>query len=295
MPSDTLTLSSSHLELQLSPSIGGAISRLVYRNAGGATSILRDSHTLLENVLEAASFPLVPYVNRVRDGSFAFRGRTVVMAPNMPGDRSPLHGQGWLNSWIVEEASESRAVLSYRHEPGEWPWAYEARQEFRVEMAVLWVGLTCRNTSGETMPCGLGQHPYFPCGANTRIETGVTHAWTIDENVLPVEEVPAVGRYDLGDRLICGQGLDNGFGGWSGHVLMNDPDWPFELELSSPQARFFQIYSPASGGIFVAEPVSHANAAMNAPECDWPELGFRVLEPGEEMRLDMRLEARPKS
>jgi aldose 1-epimerase len=294
MPSDTLTLSSLYLELQLSPSIGGIISRLAYLDASGATSILRDSHTPVENVLEAASFPLVPYVNRVRDGSFTFRGRTVSMAPNMPGDPSPLHGQGWLNPWIVEEASESRAMLSYRHEPGEWPWSYEARQEFRIEEAVLWIGLTCCNTADEAMPCGLGQHPYFPCSANTRIETGVTHAWTIDDKVLPVEKVPASGRYDLSDRLICGQDLDNGFGGWSGRVLMNDPAWPFELELSSPQARFFQIYSPPSGGIFVAEPVSHANAAMNAPEPGWPELGFRVLEPGEEMRLDMRLEVRAK-
>ncbi|NUS99994.1 MAG: hypothetical protein HOP96_03360, partial [Sphingomonas sp.] len=126
------------------------------------------------------------------------------------------------------------------------------------------------------------------------IETRVTHAWTIDEQVLPVEKVPATGRYDLSDRLICGQDLDNGFGGWSGRVIMNDPTWPFELELSSPQARFFQIFSPASGGFFVAEPVTHANAALNAPEAEWSELGMQILEPGGEIRLDMRLEARAK-
>jgi len=43
----------------------------------------------------------------------------------------------------------------------------------------------------------------------------------------------------------------------------------------------------------VAEPVSHANAALNEPEADWAELGLRVLEPGEEMALAMRLEVRP--
>ena len=258
--------------------------------------ILREGHTPLQNVLEAASFPLVPFVNRVRGGSFSFRGRTVSMAPNMAGDPSPLHGQGWLNAWNVERIdTRARPLLSYRHEPDEWPWAYEARQEFRLDGGVLELAITCRNLSNEPMPCGLGQHPYFPCSAQTRIETSVGHAWTIDEDVLPVEKVPATGGYDLSDRLICGQDLDNGFGGWSGCVLMNDPDWPFELELSSPQARFFQIYSPASGGIFVAEPVTHANAALNAPEPEWLELGLRVLDPGEEMRLDMRLEVRAKS
>ena len=35
------------------------------------------------------------------------------------------------------------------------------------------------------------------------------------------------GRYDLRDRLVCGQGLDNGFGGWGGEARMSDPDWPY--------------------------------------------------------------------
>jgi aldose 1-epimerase len=75
---------------------------------------------------------------------------------------------------------------------------------------------------------------------------------------------------------------------------MSDPDWPYEVRLSSPEAKFFQVYSPPTGGIFVAEPVSHANAALNAPEEQWPELGMRVLEPSEEMALDMRLDVIPK-
>ncbi len=144
------------------------------------------------------------------------------------------------------------------------------------------------------MPCGLGQHPYFDCGPKTRINTKVDCAWTIDERVLPIERVPAEGRYDLRDRLVCGQDLDNGFGGWGGEALMGDLNWPYELRLSSPQARFFQVYSPREGGIFVAEPVTHANAALNAPEGEWSELGMRVLDPGEAMSLDMRLEVIPK-
>ena len=247
----------------------------------------------MENVLDAPSFPLVPYVNRIRGGSFIFRGRTVTIAPNMAGDASPLHGDGWLNAWKVERTDDSSAVLLYRHEPAEWPWAYEARQEVRLDGCVLDLRLTCRNLSSEAMPCGLGQHPYFGCSSETRLSTRVSHAWTIDEKVLPVDRVPATGRYDLSDRLICGQGLDNGWGGWSGRAVMSDPAWPFEIELSSPQARFFQVYSPASGGIFVAEPVSHANAALNEPESEWRELGMRVLEPGEAMEMDMRVEVRP--
>ena len=255
---------------------------------------MRKCHTPPEKVLDACSFPLVPYVNRIRAGIFSFRGREVHLEPNMAGDPSPLHGQGWLSPWTVEHRDETSAVLGFRHEPGEWPWSYEASQEFALDDGSYSVRLTCRNTSKEAMPCGLGQHPYFDCSPDTRIDTQVDCAWTIDDKVLPVERVPAEGAYDLGERLVCGQDLDNGFGGWSGEARMSDPDWPYELRLSSTQAKFFQVYSPREGGIFVAEPVTHANAALNAPESKWSELGMRVLDPGESMSLDMRLQVIPK-
>jgi aldose 1-epimerase len=291
---ELVTLNAGRLRLQLSPSIGGSISALEWLADDCFRPILRNCNSPLQNVLDAASFPLVPYVNRIRGGRFAFRGREVRLVPNMPGDPSPLHGQGWLNAWVVEQASEAAAVLSYRHHAGEWPWDYEARQEFALDGRHLTIFLTCRNASDEPMPCGLGQHPYFLCGPDTRIDTSVTSAWTIDEHVLPVEKVPAEGRFNLRKRLICGQDLDNGFGGWGGLAWMGDPGWPYDLLLSSTSAGFFQLYSPPDGGIFVAEPVTHANAALNAPESEWPELGMRVLEPGQELRLDLRLEVVPK-
>lgn len=287
---DPLHLSAGALRLQLSPSLGGGISAFEYQHQGRRTSLLRKCNSPPENVLELGNFPLVPYVNRIRGGRFTFRGREVRIQPNMPGDVSPLHGQGWLAPWTVETVEPSRAVLGFRHEAGEWPWNYEARQSFALDPQGLSLRLACRNLSSEPMPCGLGQHPYFPCGPATRLDTDVKHVWTIDENVLPVAKVPAAGRFDLKDRAVCGQDLDHGFGGWGGSVRMSDPEWPCDLVMSSPDTRFFQLYSPAGGGIFVAEPVSHANAALNAPEEEWAELGMQVLEPGQEISLDMRLE-----
>src|SRR5437763_16944474 len=110
----SITLCAGKLRLELSPSIGGATSAFQWIDGEASRPILRKSHTPLEKVLDAASFPLVPYVNRIRDGRFTFRGREVRLAPNMAGDPSPLHGQGWLNAWRTIELSERNAVLSYR-------------------------------------------------------------------------------------------------------------------------------------------------------------------------------------
>ena len=285
-----VALTSGPLRLVLNPALGGSIASFDFAGQGRPIPILRRCGEPQDGVLDAASFPLVPYVNRIRDGEFSFRGRTVRLEPNMAGDPSPLHGQGWLNPWSVVSASEREAILEFEHGAGEWPWAYVARQQFKLDDSSLAIELTCRNLSAEPMPCGLGQHPYLDCSAGTRLRTGVDHVWTIDERVLPVERVPATGRYDLADLGVCGRGLDHGFGGWDGKAVVSDPDWPFELSMTSPDARFFQLYSPESGGIFVIEPVTHANAALNAPEEQWAGLGMRVLEPGAEMSLRMRLE-----
>ena len=294
MTDASLSIFSDILELRLSPSIGGAISDFVWKGGGGRRSILRESHTPLENVLDASCFPLVPFVNRIRGGSFTFRGRQIRLTPNMPGDPSPLHGQGWTSPWRIESVAGAEAVLAFDHRSGKWPWAYEARQRFSLEDNALHLRLSCRNTSGEPMPCGLGFHPYFPCGPDTRIETGVDDVWTVDRDVLPVARMPAEGRYAIGDDPACGRGLDNGYGGWSGRTVLTDPGWPYEIELSSPSARYFQLYSPETGGILVAEPVTHANAALNEPEADWARLGIQVLEPGEEMTLDARIAVEPR-
>lgn len=294
MDGDALVeLAAGALRIELSPSVGGSISAFEWTGDGPLRPILRKCNSRPANALDAASFPLVPFANRIRGGRFAFRGREVRLARNMAGDPSPIHGQGWQNAWTVDSATDSTATLSFRHAAGEWPWAYEARQEFELDEVGLSLSLTCRNESDVPMPCGLGQHPYFECGPETEIDTRVTHAWTIDRHVLPVDKVVADGRYDLRERPVCGQDLDNGFDGWNGDARMSDPEWPYTLVLSSLQARFFQLYSPSAGGIFVAEPVTHANAALNAPEERWTELGMRVLEPGETMHLDMRLQVDP--
>jgi aldose 1-epimerase len=291
---ETLTIAAETLELELAPSVGGAIARFDHVGTGRRTPVLRPSPEPLRSVLEGASFPLVPYVNRIRGGSFEFRGREIRLTPNMAGDPSPLHGQGWLAPWRVERSGASEAELVFEHAAGEWPWAYQSRQRFALDADGLDTSISCTNTGEDPMPCGLGVHPYFNCGAGTRIRTGVEHVWTVDEDVLPVDRVPAAGRYAIADAPVCGRGLDNGYGGWGGSALFTDPNWPFEIELSSPHVSFFQLYSPPEGGIFVAEPVTHANDALSEPESKWADLGIRVLEPGESMELTVRLDVRLK-
>jgi aldose 1-epimerase len=206
----------------------------------------------------------------------------------MAGDRSPLHGQGWRSPWAVEAADDRTGRLTFRHAGGEWPWTYDARQDFTLDEDGLTIELACRNLSAEPMPCGLGLHPYYPCNRETRLDATVEAVWEVDADVLPTVRVSASGRYGLEDRAICGQSLDNGYDGWNGSAKIRWPDRRLALALTSPDAGRLQVFSPPDGGFFVAEPVQNANAALNAPQDQWPSLGLTLLPQGEEARLRAR-------
>jgi aldose 1-epimerase len=287
-------LRAGELEAHLLPAAGGSIARFDRISSGRRQPLLRGTDDDQAGPLDAACFPLVPYCNRIRGAQFACNGEIVRLTPNMPPDPSPLHGHGWQGVWQLGSVTSDTATMRFSHQAGEWPWHYQARQTVSLDPKGLSVELTCRNLSERPMPCGLGLHPYYACDGGTRLDTMVKTVWTVDEDVLPVAQLPAEGRYDLSERLICGQDLDNGFGGWSGTATF---DWPQEeamLWLSSPNCRYFQVYSPPSGGLIAVEPVQNANAALNAPQEQWEELGIELLNPGEERRMSARFEVLPR-
>ena len=288
-----LTLRAGALHVEVLPAVGGSIARFDHLGPMGRQPLLRGTDADYGDVLDAASFPLVPYANRIRGGRFWCDGQEVRLAKNLPGDASPLHGQGWRAAWTVRSAEADRIELDYLHEAGEWPWRYEARQRLVLTPEGLLLELGCRNLSSAPMPCGLGQHPYYPCDAGTLLDTGVAGVWTVDADVLPLQRLPATGRYDLQNRLICGQGLDNGFDGWGGTARISWPGQAVALALSSDDAAYFQVYSPAEGGFFAAEPVQHANTALNAPQATWAEHGIALLAQGESRWLRTRLTVLP--
>jgi len=90
MLNNWLTLCAGNLALDVAPEIGGSIARFRF----GDQDLLRPAPDGANDAGEMANFPLVPFSNRIRDGRFTCDGREVVLAPNLPGDPSPLHGQG---------------------------------------------------------------------------------------------------------------------------------------------------------------------------------------------------------
>lgn len=283
-----LGLRAGDLSLELDAAVGGSIARYDLHRGSAVEPLMRPAAEGYTDAVQGACFPLVPYSNRVRDGVFSFSAREVRLTPNMPPQRHPLHGFGWRGAWTVEAQTDTSATLAFVWPGGEWPWSFEARQTLTLDEAGLAIALTVENTSAEPMPAGLGLHPFFPCPPGTVLDADVGEVFTVDDALFPNGREPATGRYDLRERVISGAGLDNGYGGWNGVATIR---WPsgLGLRITSPE-RWFQVYAPTDQPVLAAEPVTHANGALNAPPDEQAALGLRVLAPGETLTLNARFD-----
>ena len=282
---ERLRLSAGPITLELEPGLGGSVTRFDY----DGRPVFRPAPDDAADVLQTSAFPLTPFCNRVRDGRFAFAGREVLLQPNLPPQRHPLHGQGWRSAWTVVQADAGSATLRVRHDAGDWPWTYEAEQRFTVADSTLAWTLSTTNRDTAPMPCGLGWHPYWPANAETVLDAEVTTVWLIDAEIMPTEAAPAEGRYALRDRRISGADLDNGYEGWSGVARLTWPDTGLRAEMRAPGAARFQVYAPAEGGLVCAEPVTNRNGVFGYPPEQWPELGVAILAPGDTAELAVEL------
>jgi aldose 1-epimerase len=278
----------------VAPQVGGSIAAFYDESARGAVHWLRPAtRAALDegNPLGMASFPLMPYCNRIRDGRFTFAGQPFEL-PTVTGEFAhALHGHAWRRPWQVEVLQPDRVDLHFQHNPqagaqglpdASWPFAYEARQRLVLSDEGLSVHLWARNLSTQPMPFGFGHHPYYPRPAGTRITTNVRAMWQADAELLPVSPGSHPAVEALGEGLLLDQfALDNNFTGWQREATIV---WPSEnrclkLRADAP-LDFFVLFSPANTPFFCAEPVSNTTDWLNldAPHRD---IGGSVLAPGE--------------
>jgi len=246
---------------------------------------------------DTASFPLVPYSNRIREGRFAFGGRDYCLPLNFGDHPHSIHGVGWRSRWSLAGHTETSIVLDLDHDGEGWPFPFRATQTFTLDGADLLQELAITNTSGGPMPAGLGFHPYLPRHRGARLTADVASVWLIDGTCLPTDRVPCPERWDLGegadvDALEC----DNVFEPWDGRARMAWPEDGMAVDLTaSADLDRLVVYAPPGGDFFCVEPVSHMTDAVNhaAHGLDRDQAGLRVLEAGEAWNVWMRLSPGP--
>jgi aldose 1-epimerase len=161
---------------------------------------------------------LIPWPNRLEDGSYEFDGQRHQLELNEPERRNAIHGLVRSERWTVREREPHRVVMEHvlSAQPG-----YPFRLALSIDYSLALDGLTVRTTAtnaGE-VPCpyGAGAHPYLAVGTET-VDALILHvpASTVlhpDERGLPLAGESVEGtEYDFRrPRPVGSTKLDHAF------------------------------------------------------------------------------------
>lgn len=250
--------------------------------------------------LAMASFPLVPWANRIRGANFQFLGQAVHVKPRQFAGDHALHGLGWLHPWLVDSASDTHVSLRMRWLGAkDWPFEFTALQTYRLDSSGMAIELALTNQGDGPMPADLGHHPYFPhdrSGRGTRIAAQVDGMWETDADVLPTvwnQYHPAVQALNT-EMDLREFDLDNNFTGFGGRAHVQWPDGAGLTMRSTVPLRYFVVYSPRNEDFFCMEPVSNCtdwlNHPVQGPRHKGADFGGHVLEAGQTLAATIRFE-----
>lgn len=285
------SLSAGSLTLDVAPQVGGSIARF----AGRGIEFLRPASAealAARDPLGMASFPLIPYCNRIRDGRFTFEGREIVLPANYAASRHAIHGDAWRQPWRVVEHGPSMLTIAFEHEGGAWPFAYAARQTFELTPEALTVRMWVENRGPTAMPLGLGHHPYLPRTPETTITAKVDAIWATDHEVMPttLKRTRETEAMATGLRVADAE-MDNNFIGWDRVATVRWPERNAALRMvAEAPLDFLVAYTPAHEDFFCLEPVGNCTDWPNLTHLGTAQVGGMVLAPGAATEVRFMLE-----
>ena len=111
---------------------------------------------------------LIPWPNRLEDGSYEFDGRRYQLPLNEPEHRNAIHGLVRWSTWAATKREPHRVVMEHilYPQPG-YPFLLGISIEYALSDRGLHVQTTATNLGTQSCPYGSGAHPYLTLGTAT--------------------------------------------------------------------------------------------------------------------------------
>jgi aldose 1-epimerase len=102
---------------------------------------------------------LIPWPNRIEDGSYEFDGRRHQLALTEPEARNAIHGLVRWSAWSIAEREPHRVAMEHtlQPQPG-YPFTLALRLEYVLSEGGLAVRTTSTNAGRDACPYGCGAH-----------------------------------------------------------------------------------------------------------------------------------------
>jgi len=187
---------------------------------------------------------LVPWPNRVKDGSWELNGERQQLNLTEPDRDNAIHGLLRYSPYTLVERIEGAVTLAATvfPQPG-YPFLLDTSVRYELVDDGLSITHTLVNQGEADAPVAVGAHPYFTIGdvptAELTLTLNAATHFDVDERLNVVAEHPVDGtEYDLrAGKRVGDLHLDDGWGGV--HVT----DGRAEQTLAAPDGRTVSMYS----------------------------------------------------
>jgi aldose 1-epimerase len=283
------------LRVEILPFYGAALNAFNFPSRTGKFYNIVDGYqTDDEPVKSSAHYKgiiLFPYPNRLRNGQWNWKGKTLQFPINEATRNNQLHGFLYNQAFYLASSSASSEMASVvlRHEQEEpLPW-YPFHFEIEIEYILtdgegLSIITRITNKGKEEMPFGLGWHPYFQTGSAVNdlvFKMGKVKLLEVDTQMIPNNNQHPFRLFDT-PQTIGETSLDSGF------YIENQER--YETQVFDPQTKlkftvwqesgeegykYLQVYTPPHRHSIAIEPMScRANALQDM------DGGIQMLQPG---------------
>lgn len=278
----TLADASTGVSAGVIPSFGGNVRSLRLSFEGSLFDVLEgcaDPGLLAKRPFMGAK--LIPWPNRIRDGTYHLQGKDFKLPINEPGRNTALHGLLYDRPLDVERqhssSGEASLYLDYIFDGS------DAGYPFLLEVKLLYTlgkkGFACetraKNIGDTALPFADGWHPYFTLRKpidKLLLTIPAEEFYTVDSQMIPTGKE----KFSFDGRL-RGVSFDTGFILAGKETLLTDPMKGVSVALWQDKSYpYLQVYTPPSRSSIAIEPMSAATDAFNSGD------GLLVLDSGKE-------------
>jgi hypothetical protein len=215
-----------------------------------------------------------------------------------------------INTNVMPDGGEAQATFRPGNFDGHWPSQTEVSTTVSLSGKALTMKIVARNTGNTAEPMGIGWHPRFAVlnghraqmmlrlPEGLRVEVKDRRTGELSGRLLPVEKT----EYDFTGRTGAQLGalnLDDSFVHLRTGLMESGPmaelrdpenDYGLRITAMTPNIKAIRVYAPLDGSYISIEPQSNYDDPFGRQWARDEDTGMVVLQPGQSMQWQIRLQ-----
>ena len=276
------------------PNLGASLQKLSINEMDLIDGISNNEEGLNDYKSTYKSSILFPFPNRIKNGTYEFKGKKHKLNINEIPLNNSLHGCIYNTNFTLKNNNvnnnEASVTLNYSNKGSTsgFPFPYNIDLTYTFTPHKVSLNFVVLNCGNEAFPFGIGWHPYFKTNniIGSILDFNATHQYLFNKQMIPSSKTPLkhqtplkIGTTFLDDCFITNKPATN----------FKTSEYDLNLEFSSKEKEsYLQVYTPPHRKSIAIEPMTCAPNSFNNKD------GLLILQPNEKFNWEIELSYQPK-